>query len=139
MMSNVETGKILAFAATFDNRKVDELTIEAWRIVIGHLKFEDAMQAVALHRRESSAYLEPAHVVTCAKRVATARHEAANKALRTSEDYQKMAAPRPHNFDAMSAAWKDPVAFATEVAIYNRQLQESGHTPIYPSSEPRNR
>lgn len=136
MMNNTEVAKVLAFAATFDNRKVDDFTIESWRLVIGHLRFEDAMQAVALHRRESSTYLEPAHVIAGARRIATARYEAGSRSL---NDGVKVGAPRPDNFDAMAAAWKDPVAFAREVAIYNRQLEEAGVAPLYPGSDPRSR
>ena len=38
-------------------------------------------------------------------------------------------APKPHNFDAMSAAWNDPVKFALEVAKYRAQLADTrtGH------------
>ncbi len=35
-------------------------------------------------------------------------------------------APKPHNFDAMSAAWNDPVKFAIEVAMYRAQLADQG-------------
>ena len=41
-------------------------------------------------------------------------------------------APKPANFDAMSAAWNDPVEFAKQKAIYNAQLVDGGHPPLWP-------
>lgn len=32
--------------------------------------------------------------------------------------------PKPANFDAMAAAWNDPVAFHVEVAKYRAQISE---------------
>lgn len=138
-MTHTEVAKVLAFAATFDNRKVDDFTIESWRLVIGHLRYDDAMQAIALHRRESSAYLEPAHVIACARRVATARHEANIRAIREGSEAERQRAPKPANFDSMVKAWRDPVAFAKEVAAYNQQLIESGHQPLHSPTDPHNR
>jgi hypothetical protein len=45
--------------------------------------------------------------------------------------FDKRMAPKPDNFDAMSDAWDNPVAFAREVAVYNTQLVEAGHAPMY--------
>jgi len=42
--------------------------------------------------------------------------------------------PKPDNFDAMSAAWNDPVAFAREVAIYDAQLIAAGEKPTTPQT-----
>lgn len=41
-------------------------------------------------------------------------------------------APKPTNFDAMSAAWNNPVEFAKQKAIYNAQLVDGGHPPLWP-------
>ena len=130
-MSHEQVAQILAYAAVVDNRQVDEITIAAWHKIIGHLRYDDAIQAVTLHRRESPAYLEPAHIVAGAKRVANARYDAAAHDRLQGSMAGKKGAPPPRNMDAMSAAWNDPVEFAKQVAIYNRQLKDEGYPPLY--------
>lgn len=38
-----------------------------------------------------------------------------------------MTAPKPANFRALTKAWDSPIAFATELAKYYSQLEDSGH------------
>lgn len=40
-------------------------------------------------------------------------------------------APKPLNFETMAAAWNDPVEFAKQKAIYNAQLIDEGHAPLW--------
>lgn len=62
-MNVTETAKVLGLAAVVDNRVVDQATIAAWHDLIGALDFTDACEAVRTHRRTSTEYLLPAHVI----------------------------------------------------------------------------
>jgi len=62
-MEKSETAKILAKAALIDNRRIDRETVEAWHEVIGHIPYDVAMTALTIHRRTSSEYLMPAHII----------------------------------------------------------------------------
>lgn len=66
-MTPDQTKQVLAKIALVDNRLVDLATIAAWHEIIGHLSYDDAMQAVTNHRRNSFDYLTPAHVVAGAR------------------------------------------------------------------------
>lgn len=72
-MQKSQTAKLLGKAALVDNRTVDQLTIEAWHEVIGHLDYDDAMTALTEHRRTSTDYLQPAHIVAGVAKVRRAR------------------------------------------------------------------
>jgi hypothetical protein len=54
-----ECAKVLAKIQLGDNRQVDQLVLDEWFDTIGHLRFEDAIGAVRLHRQESAAWLMP--------------------------------------------------------------------------------
>ncbi len=63
-MNATEMGKLLGFAAVFDNRTVGDADIIAWLEAIGDLPFSDARAAVAAHyRNEPDRRLMPAHVL----------------------------------------------------------------------------
>lgn len=72
-----ETSLIVGLVAEGDNRKVDERTIAYWHDLIGDLRFVDAQQAVREFRRESTEWLQPAHVRQRVKRIRASRLEAA--------------------------------------------------------------
>lgn len=74
-MNIQETAAVLAKIKIGDNREVDSkgLVLREWHEAIGHLNFGDAIEAVAMHRRESTDYLLAAHVVANVKRVRAAR------------------------------------------------------------------
>lgn len=61
-MNVTDTAKVLALVSAVDRRVVDEATVAAWHDVIGDLPVEDCLEAVRVHRRESTEYLVPAHV-----------------------------------------------------------------------------
>ena len=84
-MNIQETAAVLAKIKIGDNREVDSqgLVLREWHDAIGHLEFADAIEAVALHRRESTEYLQPGHVVANVRRVRAARERA-----------ERVAAPR---------------------------------------------
>lgn len=74
-MNQVELAQVLARIQAGDNRVVDRVTVEHWRETIGHLAFQDALEAVVMHFRESTDYLVPAHVIRNARRVRDARND----------------------------------------------------------------
>lgn len=48
---------------------MDPATVQTWWEILGHLSFSDAMNALMIHRRESTEYLQPAHIIKLAARV----------------------------------------------------------------------
>jgi hypothetical protein len=69
-------GKLLGFAAVFDNRTVGDPDIIAWLEAIGDLPFGDAHAAVAAHyRNEPDKRLMPGHVLQGVKATRRARLE----------------------------------------------------------------
>lgn len=100
-MLKSETAMLLAKAALIDNRNIDQATVEAWHEIISDIDYADALQAITNHRRESTEYLTPAHIVAGAKKIRaersteSARQRALTaKASRPKElefsDYQRM-------------------------------------------------
>lgn len=63
-MLKSETAQLLAKAALIDNRTIDTQTVEAWHETIGDLHYPEALTALTIHRRESTDYLQPAHIRT---------------------------------------------------------------------------
>lgn len=75
-MNAVEMGKLLGFAAVFDNRTVGDADIIAWLEAIGDLPFADAHAAVAAHyRNDPDRRLMPAHVLQGVRATRRARLE----------------------------------------------------------------
>lgn len=68
-MNKQECAKVLAKIQLGDNRQVDALTLDEWFDTIGHLEFADAIEAVTMHRQESTDWLMPAHVIKNVRRV----------------------------------------------------------------------
>lgn len=61
-MNDHDLVKVLAKIQLGDNRQVDHGTVAFWRETIGDLDVQDALDAVAQHFRESTDYLQPAHL-----------------------------------------------------------------------------
>jgi len=74
-----QTAKLLAKAQLVDNRTVDAMTVAAWHEIVGPLDFDDAMTALTEHRRASTDYLMPAHIVAGVKRIRAERHSVWNR------------------------------------------------------------
>ena len=84
-MNLAETGDVLAKVKVGDNREVDTkgYMIREWHHVLGHLPVDVVMEAVRMHRSNSTEYLGTAHIIANAtiiyrrldrdKRVATAK------------------------------------------------------------------
>lgn len=94
-MNIEQTAVVLAKVAALDNRTDTDAAILAWHEVIGDLDFQDALLAVAIHRRESSEYLMPVHVRQIAARLSKERGEleAKERRARELEDYAAQAGP----------------------------------------------
>ncbi|MGN6200003.1 hypothetical protein [Humibacter sp.] len=72
-MNIKETAAVLAKIKLGDNREVTTLVIQEWHDAIGDLAYADAVEAVRMHRRDSTDYLMPAHVWANARLVASRR------------------------------------------------------------------
>jgi hypothetical protein len=72
-MTPRECSELLTYASIIDNRTVAPETVNAWWEIVGHLDVTLARQAIIQHRRESTEYLMPAHVIRGAHRLSTAR------------------------------------------------------------------
>lgn len=129
-MNIAETAKVLAKIQLGDNRVVSDLVVQEWHDVIGFLRFDDAVEAVRRHRRESAEYLLPAHVVAGARAIARVR--AAQGLPEAFVTRDRVPAPKPSNFEALVAAKRsgDAGRIAEERAEYNRQLVEAGFDPV---------
>jgi hypothetical protein len=57
-----ETANVLAKIQLGDNREITPLVIQEWHDTIGDLPYADAVEAVRMHRRDTTAYLMPAHI-----------------------------------------------------------------------------
>ena len=72
-MTPRECSELLTYASIIDNRTVAPETVNAWWEIVGHLDVTLARQAIIQHRRESTEYLMPAHVIRGAHRLSAAR------------------------------------------------------------------
>jgi len=80
-MNYEQTATVLAKIKVGDNREIDAqgIVLREWHESIGDLKFEDAIEAVRLHRRESSVYLTANHIRVGAVRARDAREREERK------------------------------------------------------------
>lgn len=61
-MNAVEVGKLLAEVSAIDSRRVDEAAVIVWMPLVSDLAFPMAAEALRMHRRESPAWVTPAHI-----------------------------------------------------------------------------
>lgn len=52
-----------------------------------------------------------------------------NVITRNGNRYNRNDAPKPANFDALVAAWNDPIEWSREVGVYAEQLRATGYEP----------
>lgn len=64
-----ETADLLAEVQLIDNRRVEEATLVAWHRLVDDLDYSEAVEAVRLHFRTSTAYLTPAHLRVAVDRI----------------------------------------------------------------------
>lgn len=133
-MNTDEVKQVVAKIQLGDNRQVDALTIREWQDTIGHLGFTETIEAVTMHRKESTAYLMPAHVIANVRRV----RESAPRELLPMVN----TAPKPENFEAMTESYRsgDAHRIAVELGKYNRQIVDAGRPriPEWPLAEKEN-
>lgn len=75
-MNAEQVAAVVAKIRLGDNRETSREVILEWVDSIGDLVFEDAIEGVRLHRRESTEYLLPAHVRAGARRARDVRERA---------------------------------------------------------------
>lgn len=102
-MQESETAKILAKAALIDNRHIDRETVKAWHEIIGGIDFDVALAALTIHRRTSTEYLMPAHIIANLRRARDERAIEANR-LRALDP------PRPQPRTKMPDWFRDKLA-----------------------------
>lgn len=125
-MNREQCAQVLAKIQLGDNRQVDQLVLDEWFHTIGHLSFQDSIEAVREHRlTRPGVWIEPGHVAAGVKAIGN------DRVSRQPLEAPDNAAPKPANWDAMVAAWNDPVEFAREKAIYSQQLVDAGLPPLY--------
>jgi len=77
-MNREDTAKLIGIVALGDNRtESDEMTIY-WHDLLRDIRIEDALQAVTIHRRESTEWLQPAHIIRIVRAQRNLRLAAAN-------------------------------------------------------------
>lgn len=123
-MNSTEIAALLAKVQLDDNREITREVITRWTEILGPIEapIQDLLEAVNMHRRETVAYLQPAHITANLHRIRETR--AASHALDDGRSRTYRGAPKPRNFDAMAAAWNDPVRFHAEVAKYRAQVAD---------------
>lgn len=96
-MTKQEVAKLLAKISLIDNRKVDALTLAEWFDIVGHLDFVLAVEAVREHRQTSTDYLQPAHIVAIAYRLARGNpsRESARLAIEEATAARSRRVPMP--------------------------------------------
>jgi hypothetical protein len=71
-VTRAEVVDVLAKCAAFDRRTVGEADVMAWHEVLADLDRDEALAAVTAHYRDSTEWLQPAHIRRLAR---TAREE----------------------------------------------------------------
>jgi hypothetical protein len=67
---NIEgTNDLLVHIQIVDNRQVGDATVLEWHELVGDLDYDEALEAVRLHFRDSTEYLKPAHVRAGVERI----------------------------------------------------------------------
>lgn len=61
-MNHAETHDVLRLAASFDNRRFDDVAVIAWQAALDDIPFADGRAALLDHFRESAEYLMPVHI-----------------------------------------------------------------------------
>lgn len=64
-----QTGLLLVKISLVDNRDASPQTILAWQEILFDTDFQDALQALLEHHRESTEWVKPAHIVQGAKKI----------------------------------------------------------------------
>lgn len=123
-MNKLDVSQLLTIQSVVDNRKVAESTTEEWFNIIGHLDYDQALEAMRLHNAESEKYMMPVHVIANVKRI----RDSATK-HRSVSPINEIHYPVPKNLDAWSKGHGSPQEFAKQEAIYHQQCRDEGFNP----------
>jgi len=77
-MNKFEANRLLAAIALGDNRTTDDTAVAYWAGLLYDIRLEDALNAVVVHRRESTEWLQPAHIIRLVRAERARRIDAAN-------------------------------------------------------------
>lgn len=102
-MSAEELKKLLWRINSLDHRKLSDAVFKAWWPLMEHIEYADAVEAVNVHFRDSTAYLLPGHVVANAKRIVRARRDSEHAEDWRNDDKPGIPMP-PRFFEAVDAA-----------------------------------
>lgn len=73
-MNFADTGKLLAFIGAVDRRIPGDAEIAAWQELLAEVEIlDDALEAVREHRRTSTEWIQPAHVLRGVKKIQATR------------------------------------------------------------------
>lgn len=112
-MNKAETAKLLAVASAVDNRNVTPPMVEAWHEAVWSVSYEDARLALAQHRRSSTEYLQPAHIVQLAEAMSPdVRHVSGRDAWLLERNVD------PSEFDAALADGATPEAVLRRFGLW---------------------
>lgn len=62
-MNHREVAAFIAVASAIDSRKSGDLVVNAWHDAIGQYEAAEALAALSHHRKTSTEYLMPAHII----------------------------------------------------------------------------
>jgi len=77
-MNNQEANILISAIAAGDNRTTDDEVAAYWARILHDVRLPDALEAVVHHRRESTEYLQPAHILRTVRSLRQRRIGAAN-------------------------------------------------------------
>lgn len=101
-----DIGRLIGFIAVGDNRTVDATTILYWEQVLPEwLTYFSAKAAVIEHRRTSTEYLQPAHILAIAEREGADDNE---RDRRAAEDVRAQLVSDGSPFVSLAAANLEP-------------------------------
>lgn len=75
-MTPADTARVLAAAASFDQRTVGTADVAAWHAALGELDYADARDAVTRHYRTTAERIMPVHVLHFAEEIRAERAQA---------------------------------------------------------------
>ncbi|MBN6058320.1 hypothetical protein JYK22_40745, partial [Nonomuraea sp. RK-328] len=73
-----QTGRVLQYIAAADRRTIGKTDLLVWHDAVGDLQFDDVMDAVRRHYRDSIVFLMPAHIRQAVRK---ARNDRAGRAV----------------------------------------------------------
>lgn len=114
---------LLAFAGTYDYRKVGESDIEAWYLAVGDLDLDDAKMAVVAHYQNTADRMMPFHLRQGVKAIRDERRR-----LEPS-DARALPSPFEDDEDRTDRARRGAAQVHEVIAELAHRMQDRGHVP----------